>query len=87
VITAVPPLVGDAVNVAVYVVPLPEKLLSVPKVAETSDALKVVVDSVDEKVIVDVPPELTDTGLALTVIVGDVVSAMVKLFDTSVAAL
>jgi hypothetical protein len=87
VITAVPPLVGDAVNVAVYVVPLPEKLLSVPKVAETSDALNVVVDSVDEKVIVDVPPELTDTGLALTVIVGDVVSAMVKLFDTSVAAL
>ncbi len=86
-ITAVPPLVGDAVNVAVYVVPLPEKLLSVPKVAETSDALNVVVDSVDEKVIVNVPPELTDTGLALTVIVGDVVSAMVKLFDTSVAAL
>lgn len=86
-ITAVPPLVGDAVNVAVYVVPLPEKLLSVPKVAETSDALNVVVDSVDEKVIVDAPPELTDAGLALTVIVGGVVSAMVKLSVTFVAAL
>jgi hypothetical protein len=72
--TAVPPLVGDAVNVAVYVVPLPEKLLRVPRVTETSDALNVVVDSLDEKVIVDVPPDASVEGFGLTVITGGVVS-------------
>jgi hypothetical protein len=81
VITAVPPLVGDAVNVAVYVVPLPEKLLSVPKVAETSDALNVVVDSVDEKVIVDDAPDASVEGFELTVIVGGVVSTNVIVAD------
>jgi hypothetical protein len=62
------------VNIAVYVVPLPEKLLSVPKVAETSDALNVVVDSVDENVIVDDAPDASVEGFELTVITGGVVS-------------
>jgi hypothetical protein len=45
-------------------------LLSVPKVADTSASTNVVVASLAVKVMVDVPPELTDVGLALTVMVG-----------------
>jgi hypothetical protein len=64
------------VNIAVYVVPLPEKLLSVPKVALTSSSANVVVDFVEVNVTVDVPPEFTEDGLATTVIVGAVVSIL-----------
>lgn len=57
-------------NVAVYVVPLPEKLLSVPNVALMSASAKFVVVFVDVNVTVEVPPELTEDGLATTVMVG-----------------
>ena len=50
--------------------PLPEKLLSVPKVALTSSSANVVVDFVEVNVTVDIPPEFTDDGSATTVIVG-----------------
>jgi hypothetical protein len=71
VITAVPVVNDDdAVNVAVYVVPLPEMVLSVPNVALTSALAKFVVASVDVNVIVEVPPEAIDVALAFTVIVG-----------------
>jgi hypothetical protein len=73
-ITAVPPLDVDAVKVAVYVVPLPEKLLSVPKVTETSVESNVVVDSETVNVIVDVAPEAREVGLDVIVIVGAAVS-------------
>jgi hypothetical protein len=49
-------------------------LLSVPNVTDTSASANVVVASLAVKVMVDVPPELTDAGLALTVIVGGEVS-------------
>jgi len=69
--TAVPPTEGEAVNVALYEVLLADwKLLSVPNVADTSASTNVVVASLAVNVIVDVPPELTDVGLALTVMVG-----------------
>ena len=69
--TAVPPTDCAAVNVAVYDVLLEDwKLLRVPKVDEISASANVVVASLAVKVIVDVPPELTEVGLALTVIVG-----------------
>jgi hypothetical protein len=69
--TAVPPTDGEAVNVALYEVLLADwKLLSVPNVADTSASANVVVASLAVNVIVDVPPELTDVGLALTVMVG-----------------
>jgi hypothetical protein len=45
-------------------------LLSVPNVADTSASANVEVASLAVKVMVDVPPELTDVGLALTVMVG-----------------
>ena len=67
---ALPPTEGEAVNVAVYVVPLPEKLLSVPSVALTSASAKLVVDFVDVNVTVEVLPELTEDGFATTVMVG-----------------
>jgi hypothetical protein len=51
-------------------VPLPEKLLSVPRVALTSSSANVVVDFVEVNVTVDVPPEFTDDGSATTVMVG-----------------
>jgi hypothetical protein len=71
VITAVPVVNDDdAVNVAVYVVPLPEMVLSVPNVALTSTFAKFVVASVDVNVIVEVPPEAIDVALAFTVMVG-----------------
>jgi hypothetical protein len=74
VMPAVPPLEADAVKVAVYVVPLPEKLLSVPSVTETSVESNVVVVSVDVNVIVVVAPEAMEAGLAAIVIVGAAVS-------------
>ena len=70
VMVAVPPTDCAAVNVAVYVVPLPEKLLNAPRVALTSASANVDVASLAVNVTVEVPPELTDDGLALTVIVG-----------------
>ena len=74
VMTAVPPVDGEAVNVAVYVVPLPVNPVSVPSVAETSVEVNVVVDSLTVKVTVVVDPELTEDGLALIDTVGAPVS-------------
>jgi hypothetical protein len=71
VMVAVPPTDCAAVNVAVYDVLLTDvKLLNVPSVALTSTSANVDVASLAVNVIVEVPPELTDDGLALTVIVG-----------------
>ena len=75
VMVAVPPTDCAAVNVAVYDVLLTAvKLLNVPSVALTSTSANVDVASLAVNVTVDVPPELNDDGLALTVIVGAVVS-------------
>jgi hypothetical protein len=60
-------------------VPLPEKLLSVPKVALTSSSANVVVALVDVNVRVDVPPELTEIGFAATVMVGTTPSITIAL--------
>jgi hypothetical protein len=79
-ITAVPPADGDAVNVAVYVVPLPEMVLSVPNVALTSTFAKFVVASVEVNVMVEVPPEAIDVALAFTVMVGTTPSTTSALF-------
>jgi hypothetical protein len=69
--TAAPPTDGEAVNVAVYDVLLTVwKLLSVPNVALTSASSNVDVASLAVNVTVDVPPEFTEIGFALTVIVG-----------------
>jgi hypothetical protein len=57
--TAVPPTDGDAVNTALYVVPLPVIALSVPSVVLTSPVANEVVASVEVNVIVAVPPEAT----------------------------
>jgi hypothetical protein len=80
VITAVPPTDGDAVNTAVYVVPLPEMALSVPNVALTSPVAKEVVASVEVNVIVAVPPEATVTTVGVIVIVGTTPSTTNALF-------
>ena len=73
--TAVPPTEVAAVNVAVYTVLLVVwKLLSVPRVALKSANENVDVASLAVKVTVEVPPALTEAGLATTVIVGAVVS-------------
>jgi hypothetical protein len=72
-----PPVDGEAVNVAVYVVPLPEKLLSVPNFADTSEAANVVTDSLTVKVTVEVEPEVTEAGLALMDTVGAPVSYVI----------
>jgi hypothetical protein len=74
VITAMPPVDGEAVNVAVYVMPLPEKLVRVPNFADTSAEVNVVTDSLAVKVTVVVEPDVTDAGLALNVTVGAAVS-------------
>ena len=74
VMTAVPPDDGDAVNVAEYVAPLPEKLVRVPNLAVTSDAVKVVVDSLTVNVTVAAEPDVNDAGLALIETVGTAVS-------------
>jgi hypothetical protein len=68
---AVPPTDDEAVNVAVYDVLLTVwKLLSVPNVALTSASSNVDVASLAVNVTVDVPPEFTEIGFALTVMVG-----------------
>jgi hypothetical protein len=73
--TAVPPTDCAAVNVAVYDVLLADwKLLSVPNVVETSASSNVDVASLAVNVIVEIPPEFTEVGLALTVMVGGEVS-------------
>ncbi|NBR68181.1 MAG: hypothetical protein EBT79_13085 [Actinobacteria bacterium] len=77
VMTAVPPRVPDAVKVTEYEAPEPEKPLSVPKVAVTSDtsnpvtdSAKVIVTLVDAPSASDVdPPKVTD---------GAVVSRMIE---------
>jgi hypothetical protein len=79
-ITAVPPADGDAVNVAVYVVPLPEMVLSVPNVVLTSAAAKFVVASLEVNVMVDVPPEATVVAVAVMFIVGTTPSTTNALF-------
>jgi hypothetical protein len=79
-ITAVPPADGDAVNVAVYVVPLPEMVLSVPNVVLTSAAAKFVVASLEVNVIVEVPPEATVVAVAVMFIVGTTPSTTNALF-------
>lgn len=82
VMTAIPPDDREAVNVAVYEVPLPEKLVRVPKRADTSEDVKVVVDSLTVNVTVVVEPDVNDTGLALIEIVGAAVSkAMLSVLD------
>jgi hypothetical protein len=69
--TALPPTDVAAVNVAVYTVLLVVwKLLNVPNVALMSANEKFDVASLAVNVTVDVPAELTDAGLATTVIVG-----------------
>lgn len=74
VITAVPPVDGDAAKVAVYVVPLPEKLDRIPNFAETSAEVNVVTDSLTVNVMVDVEPEDTVEGLEVIDTVGAAVS-------------
>jgi hypothetical protein len=69
--TAVPPTDDDAVNAALYDVLLADwKLLSVPSVVLTSARTKFDVTSEMVNVTVDVPPEFTELGFALTVTVG-----------------
>lgn len=87
VITAVPPVDGEAVKVAVYVVPLPEKLDRVPNFAETSAAVNVVTDSLTVKVTVVVEPEDTVEGLALMVTVGAEVSYVMESAEEAVLLL
>jgi hypothetical protein len=65
VMTAVPPVDGEAVNVAVYVVPLPEKLVREPKVDDTSALVNVVTDSVTVKATVLMAPDDIEVGFAL----------------------
>ena len=72
--TAVPPVDGDAVNVAVYEVPLPEKLVRVPNRVDTSADVNVVTDSLTVKVTVAAEPDVNDVGLALIDTVGAAVS-------------
>jgi hypothetical protein len=65
VMTAVPPVDGEAVKVAEYVVPLPEKLVRLPNLADTSDSVNVVTDSLTVNVTVVVAPDATEAGFAL----------------------
>jgi len=74
VMTAVPPDESEPVNVAVYVVPDPESADSVPNVTVMSSRVNVDVVSLAVNVIVDVPPDDTEVGSALIVIVGAAVS-------------
>jgi len=78
VITAVPPVDGDAAKVAVYVVPLPEKLDRIPNFAETSAEVNVVTDSLTVKVTVVVEPEDTVEGLEVIDTVGAAVSYVME---------
>ena len=74
VMTAVPPVDREAVNVAVYELPLPAKLVRVPNRADTSDAVNVVVASLTVNVMEEVEPDVNDAGLALIDTVGAAVS-------------
>jgi hypothetical protein len=65
VMTAVPPVDGEAVKVAEYVVPLPEKLVRLPNLADTSDSVNVVTGSLTVNVTVVVAPDATEAGFAL----------------------
>jgi hypothetical protein len=58
--------------------PLPEKFVSVPTVADTSDAVNVVVDSLTVKVTEVVEPEVTDVDPALMETVGAPVSYVIE---------
>ena len=78
VITAMPPVDGEAVNVAVYVIPLPEKLVRAPKVDDTSALVNVVTDSVTVKVTVLVAPDEIEDGFALIDTVGREVSYVIE---------
>lgn len=83
VMTAVPPDDGEAVKVAVYVLPLPEKLVRVPNLADTSSEVNVVTDSLTLKVTVVAEPDATDAGLALIVTDGrDVSYVKVTVLET-----
>ena len=79
VMTAVPPVDGEAVKVAVYVVPLPEKLVRVPNPADTSAVVNVVTDSLTVNVTVVVEPDATETGFALIDTVGRAVSNVIDM--------
>lgn len=74
VMTAVPPDDGEAVNVAVYVTPLPAKLVRVPNRADTSAEVNVVTDSLTVKVTVVAEPDATEAGLAVILTDGGDVS-------------
>jgi hypothetical protein len=74
VMTAVPPVDGEAVKVAVYVVPLPAKFEREPKVDDTSALVNVVTDSVTVNVTVLVAPDDMEAGFALIDTVGRAVS-------------
>jgi hypothetical protein len=74
VITAVPPDEREPVNIAVYVAPLPEKLVRVPNRVVTSDSVNVVVDSLMVNVTVVAEPDATEAGFALIKTVGAPVS-------------
>jgi hypothetical protein len=76
--TAVPPVDGEAVNVAVYVVPLPAKFEREPKVDDTSALVNVVMDSVTVNVTVLVAPEDMEAGFALIDTVGRAVSYVIE---------
>ena len=88
-ILAVPPVTVLAVNVAVYVVPLPEKLLRIPRPAVMSLAVNPLTTSLHVNVIVEVPPATTDDGDAEIVRVGgaeSIVTELLDAFDTLPAA-
>jgi hypothetical protein len=70
----VPPVDGEAVKVAVYVVPLPVKFEREPKVDDTSALVNVVTVSVTVNVTVLVAPDDMEAGLALIDTVGRAVS-------------
>lgn len=76
VMTAVPPTVPDAVNVAEYEVPDPVKPLRVPNVAVMSEASKPVTVSLKVNVTVVDPPGANDVAPP-KVIVGAVASRMI----------
>ena len=74
--TPVPPTVEFGVKTTEYDVPLPEKLESVPPVAETSPLAKS--DALSDNVIVTVTVEPALTDVEVTVAVGAVASLMIE---------
>ena len=69
-------LLSVGVKVALYLSPLPEKLLRAPPATETSDIVKLVDSSLNVNVMVDVLPLVKLVSLTLRLIVGGVVSAI-----------